>query len=220
MLITSGRAAGGRTNVFCSKYLLEGTGIVFSTYPDSEWKSLRKASHKHLKQYGEGIINLERIIQDVQEDMFSHFIDHVGVPFDPKQATFDAALSNIAFLLTGVKATAGDELLEKMRTYEREATKFVAGATEPKYMVYDAFPWVRYLGLSTWNDIVTVGELQDSIFKDVEELSKNHPEAHNLFKVLIAHVPSLGRIQGGGGVQGSKDPPWSPERGSWTPLPK
>ena len=29
---------------------------------------------------------------------------------------------------------------------------------------------------------------------------------------------SLGRIQGG--VQGSKDPPWSPERGSWTPLPK
>ena len=24
----------------------------------------------------------------------------------------------------------------------------------------------------------------------------------------------------GGGVQGSKDPPWSPERGSWTPLPK
>ena len=28
----------------------------------------------------------------------------------------------------------------------------------------------------------------------------------------------LGRIMGG--VQGSKDPPWSPERGSWTPLPK
>ena len=190
ILITSGRAAGGRTKVFSSKYLLEGTGILFSTYPDKEWKSLRKASHKHLKQYGEGIVNLEKIIQDVQEDMFSQFTDHVGESYDPKQATFDAALSNIAFLLTGIKARAGDELLEKMRLYEGEATKFVGGTTEPKYMMYDAFPWTRLFGLSTWKHIVGIGDLQDSIYKDVETLSKNHPEAHNLFKVLIAHVPS------------------------------
>ena len=189
MLITSGRAAGGRTKVFCSKYLLEGTGILFSTYPDKEWKSLRKASHRHLKQYGEGIAKLEKIIQDVQEEMFSQFKEHMGVPFDPKQATFDAALSNIAYLLTGVKAKAGDALLEKMRLYEREATKFVGGATDTKHMMYDIFPWIRFFRLSTWDDIVNVSDLQDSIYRDVERLSKKHPEAHNLFKVLISHVP-------------------------------
>jgi cytochrome P450 len=190
MLISSGRAVGGRTGYFCSKYLLQGTGILFSAKPDQEWKSLRKASHKHLKQYGEGIAVIQSVIQDVQEDMFSKFETNVGVPFDPKQAIFDAALSNIAFLLTGVKAKTGDQLLEKMRMYEGEAPKFIGGATEVKYMMYDAWPWLRFLRMSTWKHIEGIRDLQEAIYRDTEALSKTHPDVHNLFKVLIAHVPN------------------------------
>ena len=190
MLITSGRAVGGRPGYFCSTYLLQGTGILFSSKPDQEWKSLRKASHKHLKQYGEGLTLLQNVIQDVQEDMFSQFDEKVGVPFDPKQAAFDAAFGNIAFLLIGVKCKSGDQLLEKMRLYESEALKLIGGATEPKYMIYDVWPWLRFLRMNTWKHIEMIYDLQESIYRDIQNLCKENPKTHNLFKVLIAHVPS------------------------------
>jgi cytochrome P450 len=147
------------------------------------------ASQKHLKQFGDGLSRLEYVISDVSEDMFSIFKDAAtsGILINPKETTFDAALNTISLLLTGVRNKEGDEILEKMRRYEKMVLTFL-GANDLSYMEYNIHPSIRHLNMSSWKTIKGVKELQISIWKDVQELNETNPDAKSLFTVLMAHV--------------------------------
>ena len=176
---------------FLTKYMLNGTGILFSHQPDKTWKSLRMASHKHLKQFGEGLSNLEHVITDVAEEMFSTFNNaaKTGSSLDPKSTVFDTALITIAFLITGVRNTPGDDIVEKMREYEGIVLKFIGATKDIRYTQYDRRPWLRHLRVGTWNTIEGVRKLQDTIWDDVRASNVRFPDAKSLFKTLMVHVP-------------------------------
>ena len=175
---------------FLNKYMLQGTGILFSHKPDKTWKSLRMSSQKHLKQFGDGLSRLEHVITDVSEEMFTTFEDaaKLGTTLDPKEATFDAALNTISFLITGVKNQAGDEIIEKMRTYEKMVLTFLGAHTDLTYVEYEVRPWIRHLNMATWKTIQGVKDLQGSIWNDVKKMNEMNPDAKSLFKVLMAHI--------------------------------
>jgi cytochrome P450 len=176
---------------FLTKYMLSGTGILFSHKPDKTWKSLRMASHKHLKQFGDGLSKLEDVITDVAEEMFSTFkhVAEAGTDLDPKSTIFDTALITIAFLITGVRSKPGDEIVEKMREYENTVLMFIGGTKDLRYTEYDRRPWLRHIRAATWRTIENVRNLQGSIWNDVQSLNKQFPESKSLFNVLMAYVP-------------------------------
>ena len=183
---------------FCTQYILNGTGILFSHTPDSTWKSLRMASQKHLKQFGEGMTHLEYVITDVAEEMFSVFRGKGGDSFDPKAAVFDSALTSIAFLLTGVRSQVGDPIVDKMRRYERSVLKFIGGSLEVKFMIYDLRPSWRHIGFKSWDVVVEMRDLQDAIWEDIKKLDADNPGSKSLFSVLMSELSD------GNGSQDSK----------------
>ena len=186
----NGKNAGGRPLPFLTEYILGGTGILFSYQPDSRWKSLRIASQKHLKQFGDGLSRLESVILDNAKDMFTAFsaASKSGRTVDPKDATFDAALNTISYLITGVRNKAGDEIVEKMRKYEKTVLSMLGGSSDMEYDQYEEKPWLRHLNMSSWQTIQSVKKLQNSIWKDVQEINEANLDAKSLFKVLKSHV--------------------------------
>ena len=178
--------------------MLNGTGILFSHKPNKTWKSLRMASQKHLKQFGDGLSRLEDVVSDVAEDMFDTFnrAAESGAAIDPKESTFDAALNTISFLITGVRNKADDEIVERMRKYEKTVLSFLGAATDIAFAEYDHRPWIRHMNLAPWKMIQSMKQLQESIWSDVRALNDGNPDAKSLFKVLMAHVP---------GGEGSED---------------
>ena len=174
---------------FLTEYMLSGTGILFSHKPDTTWKSLRMASQKHLKQFGDGLSRLEHAINDIAEDMFMSFKEAgiSGTEIDPKEITFDAALNTISFLISGVRNKAGDEMVEKMRKYEKKVLSMIGSASDINYAEYDVRPWVRHLNMPNWKFIEKVKGWQGSIWNDVKNINDINPEAKSLYKVLMAH---------------------------------
>ena len=73
-----------------------------------------------------------------------------------------------------------------------------------------SFAWNKVKKRTFTVDIITTGIVVDF---PVPKMPQNW-QTKAYFDVFLSGADP------GGGVQGSKDPPWSPERGSWTPLPK
>ena len=46
------------------------SGIMQNLEPDAKWKALRKLTHAHIRQFGEGMTDLQRLLTEVGEGMF------------------------------------------------------------------------------------------------------------------------------------------------------
>ena len=188
LMITKGKDASGRYGRFRIRYALKDTGILFSWNADKTWKTLRKVSHTHFKQFGEGMTRLENIISSIADDMFDVFAENVAKPLDPKRAIFDTALKNIAFLITGEKLHSNDELLALMEEYEPLFMKYIVSMSPIKHAILDGHPWLRYFGLGSWDKICRFVELEDIIWKDVKKRYHDNPEQASLVGLLMSHV--------------------------------
>ncbi len=186
-LILKGRETGGRSYFFRSSYVGLRTGILMSGDTDATWRALRKVGQRHLKQFGDGLSRLEAIIGEVAEDMFETFQNEASRPFDPRHVVRHTAAKTISFLVSGQRAMSGDPILEKMETYEKLFLKGVAPITHPRLMMYDWMPWLRHLGLKSWQEIHHVTEVRNAMWEEIKDMAKRYPESRSLARLLLSH---------------------------------
>lgn len=91
VLVKRGIVFGGRPSNIRHGHFNEGTGI-FPSQPDAKWKILRKLAQKHLRQFGDGLSDLESLVTDVSKDMFDFFEHHMDIPCDPLNEIRDTGL--------------------------------------------------------------------------------------------------------------------------------
>ncbi len=192
-LVKKGIQAGGRNTYFRSLYVSRGTGILGSLTPDDTWKNLRKASQRHLKQFGEGLSRLGAIIEDVAEDMFQEFEKMASEPLDPHDVVRDTAVKSLAFLLSGQRPRSGDPLLPLMKDFELGSIKYLAPFAHPKIMMYDWFPWLRHLRLASWQKVHGVALIRDELWEKVKQPMQHNPHCDSFVRALLEHCSDVTR---------------------------
>ena len=186
--VEKARAVSGRAvDPWRVAYVLKKTGILFSAEPDDTWKNLRKVSHRHLKQFGDGMSRLEWVITDVAEDMFDEFRRQQGKPFDPRETVFDTALKSIAFLITGERPQDGDALIGQMKEYEPLFFRHVVTSPHWTLNLIDLFHWLRHLLPHRWKNVERAIELEHEIWDAVKSRLQEDPEQESLARLLLSH---------------------------------
>ncbi len=186
-LVRKGIQTGGRSAYFRTFYIGRGTGILLSREPDDTWKNLRKASQPHLKQFGESLSRLGAIIEDVAEDMFQEFEKMASKPVDLHDVVRDTAVKSLAFLLSGQRPRSGDPLLPLMKKFESLSNVRMAAITDPRIMMYDWFPWMRFLGLESWQKIHEVCVIRDEVWEKIKQAMETGPTRDSFVSTLLAH---------------------------------
>ncbi len=194
--VEKAKAVGGRQlEPWRIQYVLQKTGILFSADPDDTWKNLRKLSHRHLKQFGDGMSRLENVITEVAEDMFDDFRKHEGQPFDPKETVFNTALKSIAFLITGERPVDGDPIIAQMKEYEPLFFRYVTSSPHWTLNLVDQFHWMRYLIPDRWKHVERAIQLEHEIWDAVKSRIEDDPDQQSLARLLLSHSYGSGATE-------------------------
>ncbi len=187
MLVKKGIEAGGRPDSFRFKYITENTGIILNS-PDAKWKALRKITQKHLKQFGDGMARLEQLIASVGDDMLEDFRETGGAPCDPRQTLLNTVMKSISFLLTGQRAADDDPLLDMFKTLER--IQGYITLDRPVMVLYDSFPWLRFLRLKSWQPVEELAATMRGTWDMIKQAAAVDPENDCLANVMLSKVSS------------------------------
>ncbi len=188
LLVKKGVQAGGRPDIFRVKYVTENSGVIANVIPDAKWKALRKISQRHLKQFGDGISRLEQLIVSVGDDMLEQFRGTEGVLCDPKQTVLATVMKSISFLLSGQRATDDDPLLNTCKRMEDQVRYLTFN--HPVMLIYDCFPWLRFLRLKSWQPIEDLVVTRDKLWKMLKQIATDRPENESLAKLMLSKVSS------------------------------
>ena len=194
MLVKKGVETGGRNMNFRLSYVFQETGIVNNPTPDAKWRSLRKISQKHLKQFGDGMSRLEQLIASVGDEMLDKFFQTQGAPCDPYQTLLITVMKSMSFLLTGQRATDNDPIIDLFQKFSNLAEHILTLGNR-SVRIYDLFPWLRFLGLKSWQSVEALRETRQQLWERIRQVAKDHPENDSLATLLLSHV-SLGDSAG------------------------
>ncbi len=186
-LVKKGVETGGRFNSFRLEYIMENTGIVPNLEPDAKWKALRKISQRHLKQFGDGMSRLEQLIASVGDDMLEKFSHTQGAPCDPKEIVLLTAIKSMSFLITGQRASDDDPLLKIFQGIDAQVQQ-LASLGNPTLIMYDLFPWLRFLRLRSWDHVQDLVESRDRLWDRIKQVDMDNPRGKSLAKLMLSHV--------------------------------
>ncbi|CAH1802136.1 unnamed protein product, partial [Owenia fusiformis] len=162
-LVTSGDDYGGRVQGARTRIYSNGFKTITFRNPDKEWKTMRRIAQKGLKQYGEGIANIERISMEEIRECLDKF-DKTEA-FDPYDAIEDMVIGIIIIVSMGVKLGVDDPLHQKIKLAEK-LTPF-AFAVDTSYL--DLVPWLRNIPIEAtrvFNDAIdAVRQMESEIFQ-------------------------------------------------------
>ncbi|CAH1802133.1 unnamed protein product [Owenia fusiformis] len=163
VLVTSGDDYGGRVQAARSKMYSNDFRSITFRQPDKEWKAMRRIAQKCLKQYGEGVANIERISMEEIRECLDKF-DKTEA-FDPYHAINDMVIGIIIIISTGLKLSADDPLHQKIKRAEK-LFPFAFGV-DTSYL--DVVPWLRNLpnkATKVFNDAMDAArQMESEIFQ-------------------------------------------------------
>ncbi|CAH1802141.1 unnamed protein product [Owenia fusiformis] len=163
VLVTSGDDYGGRVQAARNKIYSNGFRSIGFRHPDKEWKTMRRIAQKGLKQYGEGVANIERISMEEIRECLDKF--DKTEPFDPYDAINDMVIGIIIIVSMGVKLGADDPLHQKIKRAEKLFP--LAFGVDLSYL--DVVPWLRNLpnkATKVFNDAIEAArEMESEIFQ-------------------------------------------------------
>lgn len=83
MLVTKGQAFGGRDRRYIMDAILFGSKDVINASPtEAHWASLRKAAHRGIRHYGNGLTRLEETLAAMARDFVVKVTSYNGQPVD------------------------------------------------------------------------------------------------------------------------------------------
>ena len=117
VLVTKGAAFSDRMQNFRLNYVTNGDMFSFMHH-DTTCKTLRKLSHRFMKQFGDGLSELEVILQDAEKQMIADFEATQCSPVNALDIIKNTALRSISTLLMGRPVEPDECLWEMLVRYE------------------------------------------------------------------------------------------------------
>lgn len=143
ILVTKGRAFGGRPYLYRQNVLQEGTGVLFTSPTKPQWFPLRKTAYRALHHYADGMNRIETVLATMAEEFVKSVKAHQGTEIDLRDHIYGFVVKVTATMLCGNNATDEDEVVKLLK----EQDIVLLNAANPSTrMELDRFPWLRYLG--------------------------------------------------------------------------
>ena len=193
-----------RKNDFAGRPKLFRFGFLSNNYqdlgfdsPNPKWTQLRKSLTKYMKMYDTGLHRLENITNEVIKGLVQEIKDLNGSAFDPRDHIYNS-VTNIMFVLLIGKKFSRDSLEFNMFKTTEQLGIYVS-APVGKGTELDVFPWLRYLGSSSYETIkkfnsyrdIFYNKLVDHVFGD----DTNEASESSLLKHLKGHEGELGEAR-------------------------
>lgn len=166
-LVKAGKDIGGRMKTFRLEYTLEGKDI-FSQDVSPIWLKRRKLLHGYLKQYGDGLENIEKIVLNQSQE----FTDSIMTKsdslhrFDPTDEVYMVILSIITTLITGENYNNDDPTFKQWLHMAIISEKGLASVNNGWEL--DLFPWLRHFGNNTYKMLNKFKDTSKEIYKCIK----------------------------------------------------
>ena len=165
MLITKGKAFGGRPSTFRLKFVFQHKDMLFNNVSFPQWLPLRKAGHRAIHHYGDGMTRLETAIQTMAEEFVDSVKSYGGKEINLREDVYDFVVRVAAAILCGKNLSRNDEIVTLMKRIDS-----LSCFSPTVRMECDMFPWLRHFGHPTFQKLTQLKKtLNISLLKMKEE---------------------------------------------------
>ena len=168
MLITKGKAFGGRPITYRSTLIFKRKDMLFNSFSSPQWMSLRKAGYRAIHHYGDGMTRLETAIHTMAEEFVKSIKLYGGKDIDLREDIYDFVIRISAAMLCGKYLNKNSEIITLMKQVDILGHNTVSPTTR---MEFDMFPWLRHFGHPLFQQIKEVNRLLDSLWLKMKEES-------------------------------------------------
>ncbi len=182
VLVSSGKEFGGRLHTFRAQYLDAHESVAGIPANHPSWSSIRKLSHKYMKQFGDGKSRLEAILSKNGEYMLRQFDSCIGQPVDIMNTLKSTVLRSVSVLLLGRTLNDGDPILDMLLKFERDL--WDALDTSLGSLLLDIFPSLIHLPLPASQRLKKFRQLELDCCERIAAM-KSEAKVESLTQVLL-----------------------------------
>lgn len=165
VLVTRGATFAGRTVKYRHSYVtFDCKDIFFGSPAQPWWSDLRKATHRAIRQFGDGLTKIDSALCDLVQETIGKMREKQGEAVDVRDDVYELSMKSIFILLTGVKPQDGDVIYEKVKAFERLV---VTNSGLGKGTELDLFPWLRFLGSKVFQQLTSAIQLRQELWEEL-----------------------------------------------------
>ena len=190
-MVTCGAKCAGKPQNFRLQYLFQDLGYMRNE-PDAYWKIIRKVGHAHMKQFGEGLQDIEDVVCEISEDMYTAFSSSAEKkePTDPLTVLEATALKIIAYIICGERITEKDNLFQYIMEHQRSVFK-VSNGNGFSDVLLDFVPLCVHLPLTSSKTLKAALIASREVQKEVVRRAKRKSPQESFAGRLLLHVKEI-----------------------------
>lgn len=147
--------------------MADGHKDIVSASPCATWHLLRKAVQREVKKYDPSNLKLGELSMQVIDDLIDELKDSHGKLYNPREALFTGIINTNCMLLLGVKLRKDDDKLSMMKDLVTIVTRAMNMGGRGSEL--DLFPWLRFFGNSTYQELVEAKKIRDKLYDWMKE---------------------------------------------------
>ena len=175
MLTTKGKAFGGRPMTYRYSLIFNRKNMLFNNASYPQWLPLRKAGHRAIHHYGDGMTRLETAIQTMAAEFVDTVKSYGGKEIDLREDVYDFVVRVAAAMLCGKHLNKDDEIITLMKHVDVLAH---SSASPSVSMECDKFPWLRHFGHPIFQKITQLNEALKILWQKMKETGINSYDTH------------------------------------------
>lgn len=170
MLVTKGHMFAGRDVQFKLSSVTYGKKDVIHGNPTmSHWAPLRKAAHRGIRHYGNGMARLEGTLSEIASEFVTQVTTYKGEVIDLSNDIYNFVLKVTVTMISGRRVTGdSDENVRDMRQLDH----IISNALTLEGIELDFYPWLRHFNHPTYKKILEVCKVRDRLWDSMWEESQ------------------------------------------------
>ena len=166
MLITKGKAFAGRPSTYRIKLVFKHKDLGFNNASYPQWMPLRKAGHRAIHHYGDGMTQLETAINTMAEEFVTSIKSYDGKQIDLRDNVYDFVVRIAATMLCGKHLNKSDEIVALMKHVDELSHSSFSPTVR---MEFDLFPWLRHFGHPIYQKIAELKNTLKTLWLKMKE---------------------------------------------------
>ncbi len=188
VLVTRGHDFAGRSPGYRDHVICRSAGM-YANQPGERFTALRKLFYSFSKAYGSGMDQIESIANQIGNELLSNFRRTNGEAFDPLVTLGNAAVKFTLLMMSGDYLDDTDPLVTVTRELGPSTNRAVS--MKATGIILDQFPWLRFLGLNIYKEVIHVYNLMEESWRILQERQRNDPRKETLARLLHDHVEGV-----------------------------
>ncbi len=188
VLVTRGHHFAGRPRGY-RDYLSCRSSAMYATQPGERHTALRKLFFSFSKAYGSGMDDIERMANEIADELFANIRNTKGETFDPLPIVESATVKFTLLMMSGDYLEDEDPLVRHTKELNENGPHVLAQS--PQGAMLDHFPWLRFFGLKVYKQGMICFNAVEETWKILQERQRLDPNKQTLTRLLHDHVKDV-----------------------------